>query len=47
MMSWFVHHAPQIALLGFFIGYVGIVLWTYAPFNKEKLSRHARIPFKE
>jgi cbb3-type cytochrome oxidase subunit 3 len=47
MMDVILHNAPMIALLGFFIGFVGIVFWVYAPKNKSLLQKNAEIPFKE
>lgn len=47
MIDTLVRHAPMIALLGFFVGFVGIVLWAYAPANKARLQKNADIPFKE
>jgi cbb3-type cytochrome oxidase subunit 3 len=47
MMDIILEHAPTIALLGFFIGFIGISCWAYAPKNKQKLEQNAQIPFKE
>lgn len=47
MIDWFLDHAPQIGLIGFFVAFVFIALWAYAPRNKAKLQAHAYIPLKE
>lgn len=47
MIDIIAHHAPMIALIGFFMGFIGIVFWAYAPKNKMLLEKNAEIPFKE
>ena len=47
MMTWFMDNAPHLALLGFFIAFIGIAVWAYMPSNKAKLQERAQIPFKE
>lgn len=47
MITWFLDHAPTIGLTGFFVAFIFIALWAYAPRNKSKLQAHAQIPFKE
>lgn len=47
MMDWFFHHAPTIATVAFFLAFIGIAFWAYAPGNKAKLQERAFIPFKE
>lgn len=46
MIDWLAHHAPMIALFGFFIAFVFIAVWAYAPRNKAKLQELANIPLK-
>jgi cbb3-type cytochrome oxidase subunit 3 len=46
-MQGFVDHAPLIALLFFFIVFVGIAFWALKPSNKQRLQAHAQIPLKE
>ncbi len=47
MITWFMDNVPHLALLGFFIAFIGIAIWAYWPGNKAKLQERAQIPFKE
>lgn len=47
LATFFVEHAPQIALLGFFIGFLLILGMVMRPSNKTEMDEHARIPLKE
>lgn len=47
MMDWLVLHGPSVATLFFFVTFIGISLWAYAPKNKTHMTDHGNIPFKE
>lgn len=47
MMDTLVTHASSIALVGFFIGFLGIVASVLRPSRKAELEKHARIPLEE
>jgi cbb3-type cytochrome oxidase subunit 3 len=40
-------YCGYIVLLGFFIAFVGIAVWTYRPANKDALEALGRIPLQE
>ena len=46
-MESFIHHAPVIGLLFFFVTFVGITVWLLLPRAKQKFQALARIPLKE
>lgn len=47
MIDWLVQHGPSLGLLGFFVGFVCIAVWTYRPALKKQIEDHAHIPFRE
>lgn len=47
LAAFFAEHAPQIALLGFFAGFLLILFMVMRPSNKAEMDEHARIPLKE
>ena len=46
-MELLAQHAGLVMLIAFFLGFVGIACWAYAPANKKRFSDDAMIPFKE
>lgn len=46
MFDWIAAHAPVIALVGFFVGWVGVAIWTYLPRNKTKIEKNRDIPLQ-
>lgn len=47
MIEHLAAYAPQIALLGFFSGFLLILGMVMRPSNKAQMDEHARIPLKE
>ncbi len=47
MMEFLAQHGPSAATVFFFVFFVGVGIWTYAPRNKGQMTEHGNIPFKE
>lgn len=47
MIDWLAQHGPSLATLFFFVTFIGIALWAFAPANKRRMEEDATIPFKE
>ncbi len=47
MIDFIITHASAIALLGFFSGFVFILVSVMRPSRKAALQKHAQIPFEE
>lgn len=46
-IAFFFAHAPSIALVGFFAGFLLIVALIVRPSSRAEMDEHARIPLKE
>ncbi len=46
-MDIFIHYAPVIGLLFFFMVFIGIAAWAMRPSAKQRLQKLAEIPLKE
>lgn len=46
-MDFIINNAGKIGLLFFFLVFIGVVVWLYAPGRKKKIEKHKEIPFKE
>lgn len=47
MIDAFIHNAPLIGLLIFFLFFCLVLVWMARPGMKRKLESHARIPLEE
>lgn len=46
-MQSFIDNAPTIALIFFFVVFIGITIWAMRPGAKSRLEALAQIPLKE
>lgn len=47
MIGMLVTHAPLVALLAFFVAFLGIVVWVMRPGAKQSFEQQRHIPLTE